>query len=239
MGRHRPIPAPALGSAAAGERSPPVQTRSPREFPGSAILSASSGVEGAAVTRFDTIVIGVGGMGSASVYHLAKRGQRVLGIERFDIPHSMGSSHGINRIIRLAYYEHPSYVPLLKRAYELWRDLEQQVGEQLLHITGSIDCGPADSQIFLGSRDSCVEHGLPHEILSGAEVNARFPGYRLPPTHHAVLQPEGGEANREIVAVMIDAEELERRGEGAVLDERLLEDVDVVIPVEEVATYRQ
>ena len=95
--------------------------------------------------RFDVIVIGVGGMGSATVYHLAQRGKRVLGLERFDIPHNMGSSHGVNRIIRLAYYEHPSYVPLLKRAYELWRDLEQRVGEQLLFITGSIDCGPEQS----------------------------------------------------------------------------------------------
>ena len=93
--------------------------------------------------RFDAIVIGVGGMGSAAVYHLARRGQRVLGLERFDIPHSMGSSHGVNRIIRLAYYEHPSYVPLLRRAYELWRELERSVGEQLLHITGSLDAGPA------------------------------------------------------------------------------------------------
>src|SRR6185503_19266383 len=108
------------------------------------------------------------------------------------IPHSMGSSHGVNRIIRLAYYEHPSYVPLLKRAYELWRELERNVGERLLHITGSLDAGPADSQIVLGSRASCAEHGLPHEELNGAEVNRRFPGYRLPAGHAAILQPEGG-----------------------------------------------
>ena len=142
--------------------------------------------------RFDTIVLGVGGMGSAAVYHLAKRGRRVLGLERFDIPHSMGSSHGVNRIIRLAYYEHPSYVPLLKHAYQLWRDLESQVGEQLLVITGSLDAGPEPSQIFQGSRASCDEHGLPYDVLTGAEVNRRFPGYRLPEGHRAVLQPEGG-----------------------------------------------
>ena len=142
--------------------------------------------------RFDVIVLGVGGMGSAAVYHLAKRGRRVLGLERFDIPHSMGSSHGVNRIIRLAYYEHPSYVPLLKRAYQLWRDLESQVGEQLLFITGSLDAGPEPSQIFQGSRASCDEHGLPYEVMTGAEVNRRFPGYRLPESHRAVLQPEGG-----------------------------------------------
>jgi sarcosine oxidase len=142
--------------------------------------------------RYDVIVIGVGGMGSAAVYQLAKRGKRVLGLERFDIPHSMGSSHGVNRIIRLAYYEHPSYVPLLKRAYALWRELEQHVGEQLLYITGSLDAGPEAGQIVQGSRASCAEHNLPHELLTGAEVNQRFPGYRLPADHAAVLQPEGG-----------------------------------------------
>ena len=73
--------------------------------------------------HFDTIVVGVGGMGSAAVYHLAQRGQRVLGLEQFDVPHDMGSSHGVTRVIRLTYFEHPSYVPLLARAYALWREL--------------------------------------------------------------------------------------------------------------------
>ena len=94
---------------------------------------------------FDAIVLGVGGMGSATVYQLARRGKRVLGLEQFDIPHALGSSHGVNRIIRLAYYEDPSYVPLLRRAYELWRELEATAGERLLYITGSIDAGPPDS----------------------------------------------------------------------------------------------
>jgi len=82
--------------------------------------------------RYDAIVVGLGGMGSAAAYHLARRGQRVLGLERFEIPHAMGSSHGITRIIRLAYYEHPSYVPLLQRSFELWRELQTGFGEQLL-----------------------------------------------------------------------------------------------------------
>ena len=73
------------------------------------------------MSAYDTIVIGIGGMGSATAYHLARRGQRVLGLERFDIPHRMGSSHGINRIIRLAYFESPAYVPLLRRAYQNWK----------------------------------------------------------------------------------------------------------------------
>jgi sarcosine oxidase len=142
--------------------------------------------------HYNTIVVGVGGAGSPTVYELARRGRRVLGLERFDIPHDMGSSHGHTRIIRLAYYEHPSYVMLLRRAYELWREIERHVGEHLLHITGSIDAGPADSWVFKGSLQSCREHGLPHEVLTGKELAARFPGYQLPHDTLALLQPEGG-----------------------------------------------
>ncbi|MGL4649863.1 MAG: FAD-dependent oxidoreductase, partial [Caldilineaceae bacterium] len=81
--------------------------------------------------RYHTIVIGMGAMGSAATHYLARRGRRVLGLERFDIPNDMGSSHGYTRIIRMAYYEHPSYVMLLKRAYELWREIEARAGERL------------------------------------------------------------------------------------------------------------
>src|SRR6266511_1693459 len=100
-------------------------------------------------------------MGSAAVYELARRGKRVLGLERFDMPHSMGASHGVNRIIRLAYYEHPSYVPRLQRAYDLSRELEHTVGDQPPYKTASVHAGPEESQIFQGSRASCPEHALP------------------------------------------------------------------------------
>ena len=93
------------------------------------------------MTEYDAIVIGVGGMGSASLYHLARRGVRVLGIERYDIPNEMGSSHGVTRMIRLSIQEGPSYVPLVRRAYELWRQLENVAGERLLFTTGSIRAG--------------------------------------------------------------------------------------------------
>ncbi len=142
--------------------------------------------------HYDVIVLGVGGMGSATVYQLAKRGRRVLGIERFDIPHEQGSSHGHTRIIRLAYYEHPSYVNLLKRAYELWRDMEREVGEKMLHIVGSIDAGPENEWVFKGAWRSAKEYDLEHEVLTGAEVRRRFPGYHLPPNTLCLLQPEGG-----------------------------------------------
>lgn len=142
--------------------------------------------------HYDVIVIGVGAMGSATLHHLAARGRRVLGLERFDVPHSMGSSHGINRIIRMAYFEHPSYVPLLRRSYELWRMLEETAGERLLVITGGIDAAPEGHRVFTGSLESCLVHGLEHEVLTGEEVNRRWPGYRLPHDHMAVFQPDGG-----------------------------------------------
>lgn len=143
-------------------------------------------------TRYDAIVIGLGGMGSAALYHLAKRGKRVLGIEQFGIAHDLGSSHGVTRIIRLAYYEDPSYVPLMHRSYELWREIESTIGEQILHITGSIDAGPVGSMTFDGSVESCIEHNLAHDVLTSADLTKRFPGYRLPNDTMAVFQPDGG-----------------------------------------------
>ena len=142
--------------------------------------------------RYDVIVAGVGGMGSAAAFHLARRGRRVLGLERFTIPNEMGSSHGTSRIIRLAYFEHPSYVPLLRRAYELWRELERDSGSRLLHMTGCIHVGAPGTSVFDGCVRSCREHGLEHEVLDSAEVMRRFPAYRLPPGTMAVLEAEGG-----------------------------------------------
>jgi len=142
--------------------------------------------------RYDVIVVGVGGIGSAAAYHLASRGVDTLGLERFDIPHNQGSSHGITRIIRKGQYEDPEYVPLAERSYELWRELETVSGRDLLHITGGIDAGPPDGDVFSSSRQSCEQHNIDYEILSGEEVNDRFPGYDLPADHKAVYQPESG-----------------------------------------------
>ena len=138
---------------------------------------------------YDVIVIGVGAMGSATVFELASRGYRVLGLEQFDIPHDRGSSHGVSRIIRLAYFEHPSYVPLLRRAYERWRELESAAGERLLHVVGSVDAGLPDGPVFTGSLQSCLDHGLPHETLSSAEVTQRFPAAGCRRTTWACTSP--------------------------------------------------
>ncbi len=141
---------------------------------------------------YDAIVIGVGGMGSATAFHLAARGARVLGLEQFDIAHDRGSSHGVNRIIRLGYAEDPRYVPLLRRAYALWRDLERQTGESLLFITGGLDVGHAGSAFIEGSMRSCRLHDLPHELLDAATVHDRFPGCDFPRDLVSVYQPESG-----------------------------------------------
>jgi sarcosine oxidase len=141
---------------------------------------------------WDVIVVGAGAAGSAAAFELATRGKRVLLLEQFGVGHEQGSSHGLTRIIRLAYFEHPSYVPLLRRAYERWRELESASGRKLLHITGSIDAGDADSRTVRGSLHSCAVHGLEHEVLTSAELSVRYPGYALPAGHTAVFQPEGG-----------------------------------------------
>ncbi len=164
-----------------------------------------------AASGYDAIVVGVGGMGSAICAQLAKRGKRVLGLERFDIPHAMGSSHGVNRIIRLAYYEDPSYVPLLRRAYELWRELESVFGEQLLFITGSIDASDRDGEVFRGSLKSCEIHDLPHEnpeLLHNYEIG--FLRITCRSNHLALFQPDGGflASERCVVANVVASIEL-------------------------------
>ncbi|HZI30124.1 MAG TPA: N-methyl-L-tryptophan oxidase [Gemmatimonadaceae bacterium] len=141
---------------------------------------------------YDVAVLGVGGMGSAAAFHMARRGLSVIAVEQFESGHDRGSSHGLSRIIRLAYFEHPSYVPLLRRAFTLWRELEEESGEAVLHVTGAIDAGPPGSRVVEGSLESCRVHGLPHDLLDGAELNERFPGFRLPDEYRAVFQPDGG-----------------------------------------------
>ena len=140
----------------------------------------------------DVVVIGLGVMGTATAMVLAQRGQRVVGIERFDIGHDHGSSHGDTRIIRLGYFEHPSYVPLLHSAYRLWRELENETGQQLLHVTGIAEIGQPDSEIVKGTLRASQEHGLPHRVLDARQAMQCFPAFRLPSDYVAVVQPDGG-----------------------------------------------
>ena len=142
--------------------------------------------------RYQVIVVGVGGMGSATIYQLARRGVRVLGIERFAIPHEMGSSHGLTRIIRLAYHEGPNYVPLGRRAYELWNELQAQAGEQLLYTTGSVHAGAPGTPAFDDTLAACLDQNVPHEVLTSVDLSSRYPGYRMAPDAMAVIQSQGG-----------------------------------------------
>ncbi|MUL42869.1 N-methyl-L-tryptophan oxidase [Streptomonospora sp. PA3] len=141
---------------------------------------------------YDAAVIGLGAMGSAAAYHLAARGQRVLGLERFGPAHDRGSSHGGSRIIRQAYFEHPDYVPLLLRAYELWEALEHDSGADLLTCTGALMIGRPESRTVAGSRASARRWGLPHEMLDAAEIRRRYPTLAPRPDEVALYEARGG-----------------------------------------------
>lgn len=149
--------------------------------------------------KFDSIVIGLGGMGSATLYELAAvKGYKTLGIEQFSIPHEKGSSHGLSRIIRLAYFEHPSYIPLLKRAYYLWNKLQNECSENIFSQTGSIDASYPDDTVFAGSLESCRIYDLEHFIYDGKQLSEKFSGYNLPKNIYALFQPQGGFLNPEL-----------------------------------------
>src|SRR5512145_2332611 len=110
--------------------------------------------------RYDAIVLGLGGMGTATAFALARRGRRVLGLEQFAVGHDRGSSHGSTRVIRMAYYEHPDYVPLLRRAYDLWYELEQRTGRRLFTECGVLNVGPPGGEVVPGVLQAAAEHKL-------------------------------------------------------------------------------
>jgi len=141
---------------------------------------------------YDVIVLGLGGMGSAAAAHLARRGRRVLGLERFGPAHDRGSSHGESRIIRQAYFEGPAYVPLLLRAYELWAELEADTGADLLTLTGALMIGPQDSRTVAGAVASARAWDLPHEVLAATELRRRFPTLAPGPGDVALHERRGG-----------------------------------------------
>jgi monomeric sarcosine oxidase len=144
------------------------------------------------IASYDAIVLGAGGVGSAAMWQLAQRGQRVLGIDRFAPPHDRGSSHGQTRIIRQAYFEHPNYVPLLVESYRLWAELERKVGQQLLMETGLVEVGPADGVVVPGVLRAAREHGLEVEQLSAAEMAERWPSFRVPEEFVGVFERRAG-----------------------------------------------
>jgi sarcosine oxidase len=142
--------------------------------------------------RFDVIVAGLGAAGSAALYHLARRGANAAGFDAFSPPHAFGSSHGETRMIREAYYEDPRYVPLVRRAYELWHELGALSGEALIVETGGVFAGPPEGEFIDGIRRSAREHGIVIETLSTAARSSRFP-WLVPADNMDVLtEPRAG-----------------------------------------------
>lgn len=142
--------------------------------------------------RYDVIVLGIGGMGSATAYHLAKRGRRILGLDAFARGHHHGSSHGKSRGIREAYGESPQYVPLVQRAYALWRELEAETGQSLLTITGGIGIGPAEPGFGANQKAAAAQYGLAVEELTPAAIMARWPGFSVPDGYVGIYDPHTG-----------------------------------------------
>jgi sarcosine oxidase len=141
---------------------------------------------------YDAIVAGLGGMGSSAAYHLAGRGKRVLGLERYTPAHDKGSSHGQSRIIRQAYFEDPAYVPLLLRAYELWEQLERETGEDLMTLTGGLMIGPPESRTFTGSKATADEYDLPYEVFDAGELKRRYPMFEPTEGTIALFEEKAG-----------------------------------------------
>ena len=140
----------------------------------------------------DVIVVGLGAMGSCALAELAARGVRALGIDRFDPPHALGSSHGGSRVIRLSYFEHPDYVPLLRRAYEGFDRLSQDSGETLRHETGLVVGGAPGNAVSAGMLRSAREHGLEVEAIDGRELAHRWPQFSVPADWEIVTERRGG-----------------------------------------------
>lgn len=142
--------------------------------------------------NFDVIVIGAGGVGSAALLHLAERGRRVMGIDSHFPPHDRGSSHGQTRIIRQAYFEHPDYVPLVLRAYDLWEEWSRRWGKPLFHRTGLVEVGRPDGVVLPGVREASRRHGIPIEEMTPTEAMRRFAGLVIPGGFDVVYEPTAG-----------------------------------------------
>lgn len=160
---------------------------------------------------FDAIVLGVGSMGSATCYYLASRGYRVLGLEQFDIPHDQGSHAGQSRIIRKAYFEHPDYVPLLERAYENWKDIENKTGSQIYFPTGLLYAGKPTDILIKGVRESTEKYNLNVESLSRFDIKKRFAQFQIPKEYEVLFEPDAGFVTPER-AILLFAEQAIRSG---------------------------
>lgn len=141
---------------------------------------------------YDVAVVGLGGMGSAVLARAAMRGARAIGVEQFGLGHDLGASSGRTRIIRKAYYENAAYVPLLLRAYDLWRDVERRTGTELMRITGLLLVGGGDSEVITGTQAAAHTYGLPLQTLRTAELRTRYPRLRVRDGEVGLFESDGG-----------------------------------------------
>ncbi len=154
---------------------------------------------GSRLTRHDVIVVGLGAMGSAALYQLAKRGARVLGIDRFAPPHEQGSSHGDTRITRLAIGEGAHYTPLVKRSHEIWRQIERETGTDLLTQCGELIISSENRKssvhvegFFRNTVNAAREHGIAHELLDPSQIRARYPQFNIRDDETGYFEADAG-----------------------------------------------
>lgn len=161
--------------------------------------------------RFDAIVLGVGSMGSATCYFLSARGYQVLGLEQFSIPHESGSHTGQSRIIRKAYFEDAGYVPLMERAYENWKQLEELTGEQVYFKTGLLYVGPPDHLVMKGVKEAALRHKIELRFLNREQASSVFPPFTIPKRNEVIIEPDAGFIKPE-KAITLYKQEAEKKG---------------------------
>ena len=153
--------------------------------------------------HYDVIVIGVGSMGAAACWYLAKRDYKVLGLEQFDIPHEQGAHAGQSRIIRKAYFEHSDYVPLLERAYHNWKELETITSSQVYYKTGIIYFGSPDSRMIKGTREAAHQYNIPLDMLTHEAANIRYPMIHCPDHFQILFEPDAASTPEKVFAYII------------------------------------
>jgi sarcosine oxidase len=178
------------------------------------------------VQNYDVVVLGLGAMGSAALYHLAKRGVRALGIDRYSPPHAFGSTHGDTRVTRLAIGEGEEYTPLALRSHALWRELEAETGESLLTANGGLiisSCATTAhthvAHFFDNTLAAARKFGIAHELLDAAEIRRRFPQFKVSDEERGYLEKEAGFVRPER-CVAAHLREAERRGASIRRNER-------------------
>ena len=189
---------------------------------------------------FDVIVIGVGSMGSATSYYLAKRGYKVLGLEQFDISHEFGSHAGQSRIIRKAYFEHPGYVPLLERAYENWEALEWETGKQVYYKTGLLYAGNPNNEMIKGVERSAGLYNIDLDQMNIAAAVDQFPQFKFPDDFEILFEPEAGFITPE-KAIRLYASQAKKNGAAIHSNEKVIDwkkDKNIILLKTDKQTYQ-